>query len=409
MIRKTALALCMLTALAIFVSSSAFAQLAQSSWPSYQNDKGNSGYTSIVAAGRRLQWSCRTNGWSSRYGGVAIGSNGTVYAPGASGLTAFSPNGSAQWFHNGGCGLATPAVGADGTIYYSSSTGGRRLYAINPNGTEKWSYSLPADPMWASPTIDAQGNLYLISWGSPSSYLYSFSASTGALNWQKQVGTGPVSCAVDGLGRILVGGDKYLWAFNAAGNITWYGWAGFFASSTPAVGSDNTVYIGTDTPDSINNYLLAYRPDGSLKWYNNTIPAGINGAPAVAPSGLVYAISQDGYLRAFSATGIQRWAYKSSVYPNVEWDASPIIDGAGTVYYSASGSAGAAMIALSPNGTLKWTADLMGDNSPLAIGPQGQIYANGEYVKCFVPEPSALLALLTGGLGLALVIRRRRA
>ena len=412
MTRKAALALCMLAALAVLVSIPASAQLAQSSWPKYQGDVGNTGHTSVVAAGHTLQWSRQTDGWSSIYDGVSVGADGTIYAPGVSGVRAISPGGTTLWVHNTGLGsYTTPAVGRDGTIYYSAYTSSSMLYAINPNGTQKWSYALPGSSRDSRTTIDAQGNLYIISLNTPNTpnqYVYSFNASTGALNWQKPIGTGSVSPAVDGLGRILIAGDRYVWAFNTAGAITWYGWAGTFASSTVAVGPDNTFYLGTDTPGSYNNYLLAYNPDGSLKWYNNSIPTGINGAPAVAPDGSVYAISEDGYLRGFSPTGVQRWAYRSSTYPNVQWDASPIIDGAGTIYYSGEAASGgaAALIAMNPNGTLKWTADLQGDASPLAIGAQGQIYANGTYVKCFVPEPSALLVVLTGTLALAL--RRRR-
>ena len=60
---------------------------------------------------------------------------------------------------------------------------------------------------------------------------------------------------------------------------------------------------------------------------------------------------------------------------------------------------------VNPSGTVKWVQALGSYRGGPSIGPQGQIYVNTGRVLCFVPEPSALFVLLTGGLALAL--RRR--
>ena len=45
-----------------------------------------------------------------------------------------------KWsFSTGGSVYSNPAIGGDGTIYVGSCD--HKLYAINPDGTEKWRYS----------------------------------------------------------------------------------------------------------------------------------------------------------------------------------------------------------------------------------------------------------------------------
>jgi outer membrane protein assembly factor BamB len=56
--------------------------------------------------------------------------------------------------------------GADNTIYVGSDD--NSLYAINPNGTLKWSYQT-GDNVFSSPAIGADGTIYV---GSKDYYLY---------------------------------------------------------------------------------------------------------------------------------------------------------------------------------------------------------------------------------------------
>jgi len=51
-----------------------------------------------------------------------------------------------------------PVVGADGTIYLG--TNGKRLYALNPDGTLKWRCNLPGI-VRSSPAIGPDGTLYV--------------------------------------------------------------------------------------------------------------------------------------------------------------------------------------------------------------------------------------------------------
>lgn len=73
------------------------------------------------------------------YGLPAIGEDGTIYVASddEGKLYAINPDGTQKWVISLGCCIYTiPTVGVDGTIYVGSNGGD--LYAINPNGTQRW-------------------------------------------------------------------------------------------------------------------------------------------------------------------------------------------------------------------------------------------------------------------------------
>ena len=56
--------------------------------------------------------------------------------------------------------LSTPAIGLDGTIYIG--TVGGALYAINTDGSSKWSYWEMGKSVWrSSPAIGKDGTIYI--------------------------------------------------------------------------------------------------------------------------------------------------------------------------------------------------------------------------------------------------------
>src|ERR1700722_5493012 len=77
-----------------------------------------------------------------------------------SGLSQFDTSanpGLLSWtFTTGGALLYSPAIAADGPIYPNSYDG--NLYAINPNGTQKWVFAARGV---GTPTIGADGTLYV--------------------------------------------------------------------------------------------------------------------------------------------------------------------------------------------------------------------------------------------------------
>ena len=70
---------------------------------------------------------------------------------------------------------SSPAIGSDGTIYVGSRDD--MFYAINPNGTLKWSYTT-GHIVVSSPAIGSDGTVYV---GSYDDKLYAFGESTASV------------------------------------------------------------------------------------------------------------------------------------------------------------------------------------------------------------------------------------
>ena len=100
-------------------------------------------------------------------GDVAIGKDGTLYA-GTDRFYAMNPDGSNKWTFeipknpNGINMDSVPAISADGTIYFGVSTG--NLYALNPDGSLKWKYALNSS-ISVGPVIGKNGTIYALAQG----------------------------------------------------------------------------------------------------------------------------------------------------------------------------------------------------------------------------------------------------
>ena len=70
------------------------------------------------------------------------------------------------------------------------------------------------------------------------------------------------------------------WGYKTSGDVR----------SSPAIGSDEIIYIGTK-----NNYLYAINPDGSRKWRFKTGDF-VTSSPAIGSDGTIYVGSGDNYL-----------------------------------------------------------------------------------------------------------------
>jgi outer membrane protein assembly factor BamB len=175
-----------------------------------------------------LKWRSKTGDYVK--GPASITSDGTVYVGSFDGyLYAFYPNNGTVKWKNGEIGAGTetnPSIAEDGTIY----VGGSKLYAINPNGTMKWTFDLGND-RWihkSCPAISADGTIY--------------------------VGTN--------IGASGVGGGDII-AVNPNGTEKWRKKIAFsgWVDSSPSISEDGTVYIGSaGIPCSAEGYLHAFGP-----------------------------------------------------------------------------------------------------------------------------------------------------
>jgi outer membrane protein assembly factor BamB len=79
-----------------------------------------------------------------------------------------------------------------------------------------------------------------------------------------------------------------------AGEVQWRYLTGSSVYSSPVIGSDGTVYVG-----SHDSYLYAITSSGTLKW-RYLIGNSINSSPAIGSDGTVYVGSYDYYLYAIT-------------------------------------------------------------------------------------------------------------
>ena len=211
----------------------------------------------------------------------------------------------------------SPAIAADGTIYIGSENN-TAFHAINPDGTLKWAYTGITDNVYSSASIGSDGTIYV---GAKDNFLHAINPADGSQKWKFDLGSGGVIPAVTGADVIY---------------------------STPAIANDGTIYIGTDL-----DKLFAVNPNGTQKWVFTTATFNIRATAAIASNGLaVYIASDDDKLYALNpADGSTLWSY--NVGGDVEGHIA--VDTDGTIFVGVDEAAlTGSVVAINPNGTLKW-------------------------------------------------------
>ena len=200
-------------------------------------------------------------------------------------------------------------------------------------------------------------------------------------DWSYQTGGYVLSSpAVGSDGTVYVGSHDYkLYAFYPSGTVKWSYATGGAIYSSPAIGSDGTVYIGSD-----DYKVHAVNPDGSFKWDFETGDV-IDSSPAIGADGTVFIGSKDNQLYAINPDGTLKWSYTTGG----DVDSAPSISEDGVVYV---GSDDDKLYALSQNGDLLWTYTTGDDvHASPAIGPDGTIYVGSHDGKLYALNPDGTL------------------
>jgi outer membrane protein assembly factor BamB len=209
------------------------------------------------------------------------------------------------------------------------------------------------------------------------------------LKWKFQTGGSVNSPPAVGHGRIYVGSDDgNLYALNLQGVLLWKFQTGNSRAgiplimTSPAIGSDGTIYLASYTgcsPYYCTGVLYAINPGGRMIW-NLTVISDQGpelSSPTIGPDGTIYT-SQLGYhILAVHPDGTLKWEVDAGGQVNE----SPTLGHDGTLYVGIddavpSSLCGKCLVALNPDGTLKWS---LGDFSPfsVAVGADGTVYAAG--------------------------------
>jgi outer membrane protein assembly factor BamB len=316
-----------------------------------------------------------------------IGNDGTVYARSSNdeNLYAINDDGTLKWSYNVGETFSSPYLTkvGDSIIYMGSDD---TLLAINDDGTLRWSSSGFSNAVVAS--IGDDGTVYVQTKVDYRAVLNAVGAD-GTLKWSRTIGydLDTLLYATDGTIYALV--PNTLFAINTDGTIKWSfsDTNSSFSPNKMAIGSDGTAYL-SGGPDQT---LYAISTDGSLKWSYFIGYSFSNSSPLIGSDGIIYmgsgdtllAINDDGTLRwDYTTEGIQALHYYIS-NPYSVWslqgftaEMSPaIIDSFGTVYVKIAGT----LLAINPAGTLKWsytTGSYL--ISPPVIDSDGTVYV-GSY------------------------------
>jgi outer membrane protein assembly factor BamB len=229
---------------------------------------------------------------------------------------------------------------------------GRSPYStVNTTGVESWRISVDG-PACGGPTIDKNGTIYI-----GSHYLHAVYPN-GTLKWKNLVARIESAPAIDETGTIYFGSaatSEGFYALYPNGTVKWtYSVAGGNFFSSPAIGPDGTIYVGTGDAKSIH----ALYPNGTLKWvfYTNHV---VYSSPAIGDDGIVYCGSHDTYLYAlYPNNGTLKWKYQTGNWIRV----SPCIGDDGTIFVV---SLDGYLHAVLPNGTMKWKTNVGAGTSPI--------------------------------------------
>ena len=168
-------------------------------------------------------------------------------------------------------------------------------------------------------------------------------------------------------GTVYVGShDNKLYAVNGkTGDKLWEFETGGSVSSSPAIGSDGTVYIGSN-----DRKLYAVNGKSGVKLWEFETGGYVQSSPAIGPDGTVYVGALDKKLYAINGkTGDKLWEFETGSLVR----SSPAIGTGGTVYigsndkklYALNGKSGDKLWEFVTGGVVE---------SSLAIGSDGTVY-----------------------------------
>lgn len=312
-----------------------------------------------------LQWVYPTKSILSSSPAIAV--DGTIYVAGTnldglficsdppnpvqlSTFYAVNPDGTSKWSTTlSGPVNSSPVIASDGTIYIGSSGDLRPMAKTNPfdppPDRPQISYDRinPCDPTTSIPPSDADPSYPV------NGHVYAINPD-GTIKWDfKALGDVDSSAAIAADGTIYIGSDYatyaykggdttdvteigsrttgFLYAIRPDGTMKWFTDLFGDVKSSPAIGGDGTIYVGSDKGDVFA--LIDEDDEGIIKWVFPT-RGPVRSSPALTADGTIYIGSNDSRLYALNPDGTLNFLFLA----NAAIASSPSIIADGTVYFA---------------------------------------------------------------------------
>ncbi len=260
---------------------------------------------------------------------------------------------------------------------------------ISHSGVSPYHDPTPGDTVWSlnvgnglsSPVIASDGTIFI---GGSSGTLKAVNPD-GTLKWSQTISATTRSTpAIGSDGTVYIGSSGRLYAYTSAGVYKWsYALSGDVTSS-PIIGSDNTVYIG-----SRGGYLYALTPgttSATLKWYRSVGDMHMTSPILSADGATIYTGGGFSLYAINTSNGTVKWTYSIGVSMTSSAALSP--DGS-TIYIGAYD--GNLYSVKASDGTLNWQAQVGFKNAATsaspAVGPDGTIYLGSNYGTLYAINP----------------------
>tara|TARA_B100000745_G_C20149821_1_gene394266 strand:+ start:540 stop:3158 length:2619 start_codon:yes stop_codon:yes gene_type:complete len=158
------------------------------------------------------------------------------------------------------------------------------------------------------------------------------------------------------------GSDKsYSTPEKKVGEIIWTFPMGESSPSSPAIGEDGTIYLG-----SIDSYFYAVNPDGTLKWSIAT-PKAVKSSPVIGAGGIIYFAAED-LLYAVTPEGQEEWSISLG---GIHFTHSGIsVTPYGDILITTRNGV---LNSISGDGQVNWQRDMWGYASPVT-SDNGRVY-----------------------------------
>jgi hypothetical protein len=344
-----------------YVEISVVEETTGSYWPQYQHDPSHAGLTDVVGPQtNNVEWS--------------------YPAPGINALLCVE--------------------GYDGAIYFGTVDNNGQIDAVNPDGTEKWTYTPSVSGGWNKPlgvTSDdtvlyvglsttafhgriagvdtTNGNELWIT-----SYDYSVSANTYGLILENG------NLVVSGSG---VSSDSTL-CLDKSGNEVWNTPTGWNWCTAPGI-EEHSGYFGESGLNT--QACLAVRSDGSIVFAGNVglvtqmwcFDADLNElwelecGPGIPIDGFGIGLNDEIYFTVFDTSYIHSMyaiapdgSQVDWIYPGVKQWTTPVVDSDGTIYCGMM----MGIDAINPDGSTKWSYTGPGFAASPVLSHDGFLYAN---------------------------------